>query len=548
MMYDAFISYRSDDVQVVRNIVESMMASELKVWFAEYEILIENYDAFQQYIDQGTKESKCLICFLGKGYFASEYCLKELDSFTQRTQNPGTILCIDLDGEAKEKSLIYESLANAPRHQFNNNYADVLEFIGKHLGQPITQDILISSNNTTEQRYDYYGQEFSLTLDSEWIAAPHNPFPSSAPDTFYCPFIRTTEGHNVLLTVIVGPDNELIPIRVEGENSNDREVYGAVRTVVEKLNSQEPAKVCGLHLISVGNHSHASFTRQVEISGLGMRWERKYSISLYSEKHECFLEYLITFGVLDECDEAAFHRLAPMMDRIVNTLKIGGVPRVFDPIKIMYAALLPAGLCWYPSFLHLGVKLLLMTLLLGASVRICSISAIKAFQNDLGISFRTSVQQMSRLLLGTCFAAALTGILVTEIPFISRWLLDPPGKAVFICLLAMFGISLLIKKETAALNATTFNTPLESSLFWLKYRIQNTFSAMVYHAAITLGLVVFLIASHTGIQWFFIIGMIAAFVMSLHNLIQTIRDIKGIVSQKIGNSNARAVSNSEQAV
>ncbi|MDQ0290576.1 hypothetical protein J3R75_002683 [Oligosphaera ethanolica] len=40
-MYDAFISYRSGDAQVVRNIVEPIMASGLNVWFAEYKIVTQ---------------------------------------------------------------------------------------------------------------------------------------------------------------------------------------------------------------------------------------------------------------------------------------------------------------------------------------------------------------------------------------------------------------------------------------------------------------------------------------------------------------------------
>ncbi|MDQ0290566.1 toll/interleukin-1 receptor domain-containing protein [Oligosphaera ethanolica] len=338
----------------------------IKLWDG-CEIVIDNYDDFQHYIDQGVKDSKMLICFLGKGYFASHHCLGELDSFTKHAQNPESVLIIDLDEEAKEKSLAHQSLANAPRHQFSNNYADVLEFLGNHLGHPGLQTVLNASNNATEYKYDYYGQDFSLKLGSEWISAPHNVIPSTAPDTVYCPFLARIEGHNVLLTISIGPDNELIPIRTEGADSNDRAVYGAVCAVVKKLNSNEPAKVCGLHLLSIGNHSHAAFTRQVDMDsfGLGKRWERKYSISLYSEEHKCVLEYLITFGVLDKCDEAAFHRLAPLMDRIVNTLETGGFPRVFDPVKIMYPALLLAGLCWYPTTLHLVLKLSLMTLKVG---------------------------------------------------------------------------------------------------------------------------------------------------------------------------------------
>ena len=38
-LYDYFISYKSEDTNIVRIIAEQMMASGLKIWFAEYNII-----------------------------------------------------------------------------------------------------------------------------------------------------------------------------------------------------------------------------------------------------------------------------------------------------------------------------------------------------------------------------------------------------------------------------------------------------------------------------------------------------------------------------
>jgi hypothetical protein len=50
---EVFISYKSDDAEAVRHTVEVLIGNGLKVWFAEYEVLIKNYDNFDREIRRG---------------------------------------------------------------------------------------------------------------------------------------------------------------------------------------------------------------------------------------------------------------------------------------------------------------------------------------------------------------------------------------------------------------------------------------------------------------------------------------------------------------
>lgn len=44
--YDAFITYKSEDADLVRNVADQLIASGIRVWFAEYQVLLQNYDQF----------------------------------------------------------------------------------------------------------------------------------------------------------------------------------------------------------------------------------------------------------------------------------------------------------------------------------------------------------------------------------------------------------------------------------------------------------------------------------------------------------------------
>ena len=67
--YDFFVSYKIEDVLLVRQVVEQLIVSDIKVWFDEYQILVDNYKNWQELVKVGIQKSK-------KGYI---YHIKLLD-------------------------------------------------------------------------------------------------------------------------------------------------------------------------------------------------------------------------------------------------------------------------------------------------------------------------------------------------------------------------------------------------------------------------------------------------------------------------------------
>ena len=76
--YDCFISYKSKNVVVARQIADRLVASGRKVWFAEYEVLLYNRDRFPEEIERGLRDCKYGIVLTNDDYAKSEYCRSEL--------------------------------------------------------------------------------------------------------------------------------------------------------------------------------------------------------------------------------------------------------------------------------------------------------------------------------------------------------------------------------------------------------------------------------------------------------------------------------------
>ncbi len=71
---DLFISYKSHDAEIARNIAESLQCYGIKVWIAEYSILLTGRGEFQEMINRGIATSKKAICLSNARYADSPYC------------------------------------------------------------------------------------------------------------------------------------------------------------------------------------------------------------------------------------------------------------------------------------------------------------------------------------------------------------------------------------------------------------------------------------------------------------------------------------------
>lgn len=70
-----FISYKSENVIVARNLAEGLMILGYRVWFAEYRILNEKFFNFEGELSKGVKEATKAICIVNEEYSKSTYCV-----------------------------------------------------------------------------------------------------------------------------------------------------------------------------------------------------------------------------------------------------------------------------------------------------------------------------------------------------------------------------------------------------------------------------------------------------------------------------------------
>ncbi|ETR65589.1 MAG: hypothetical protein OMM_14012 [Candidatus Magnetoglobus multicellularis str. Araruama] len=79
--FDIFISYRSENIHTVRPIAEHLMGCGIKVWFAEYKVLLKGRERFNKAIREGATNCSYGLCFTNDSYAQSEHCKKKCKCF-----------------------------------------------------------------------------------------------------------------------------------------------------------------------------------------------------------------------------------------------------------------------------------------------------------------------------------------------------------------------------------------------------------------------------------------------------------------------------------
>jgi TIR domain len=93
--YALFLSYKSEDANVVRAVADWLSAAGVSVWFDEYTILLRGREGFDAAIRRGATHSAGAVAFTHALYAGSEYCTLELRELL-RTCGPGRVLEVQM--------------------------------------------------------------------------------------------------------------------------------------------------------------------------------------------------------------------------------------------------------------------------------------------------------------------------------------------------------------------------------------------------------------------------------------------------------------------
>jgi len=272
--YNFFISYKSENVSIAREICEALIVNGCNVWFDEYTILLTGREDFKQAILDGISESEFGICLTNLGYSKSEYCREELQTML-KNENCGPKNIIEIRYPTKlSPSHTFPELSQSFSFQYKN-LKETLKSIQKATGFRLHPNKKDTVEEPEKHTFFYKNIRYSLQLVGWNLSEDsfkHRDSLNDCESHFYRKGKKTgIRGH---LSVQEKPAliRKLTTSKI-GQKAYLEDLINEARS----LYSAGSGKTCyGVHLVQLNGFGHVAFTIYKE-PGL---WLRKYDIVL----------------------------------------------------------------------------------------------------------------------------------------------------------------------------------------------------------------------------------------------------------------------------
>jgi hypothetical protein len=310
-LWDVFISYKSKNVDIARTIADRLTASGIRVWFAEYQILLTGRERFQDAIDKGIRRCRCGIALTNDDYVDSEYCRKEMDQLLE-VFGPQPILEIMIPDEPKTHQR-YGQLEDSLHYLFTGNVEEMFAFIAQKSGWKILPGIEIDPGGNAVFTGSFWGHPFTIDV-SGWRMVEKS-FHGGGP--FY---IKEVEGREIAWNLQYGEEisREVFESRLSLDRQNDRKLYNNLVVYAKQYftNLNPKARVVGVHLVLINGTSHFAVT----YADRGT-WKRRYSIMLLDPTTQRAAEFVFTFQCIGTF--GLYCHDVDVMDKLVYSFRWG---------------------------------------------------------------------------------------------------------------------------------------------------------------------------------------------------------------------------------
>jgi len=309
--WDAFISYKSEDIEVASRIANQLLASGLKVWFGEYQVLLQNYDQFQEAIDFGIDHCDWGIALTNDRYTQSPYCCTEISRLLERLPSQH-ILEIMIPKEEVLPHQKFQTLASCPAY-VGADLPGIFAFISMQTGwqiHPLTPKVV----NPTPYSYEFLCMGHSATLDTrDWEISEHGRVTNGTTDLVAFNYLHRRDEYRILVNVVCGPEYAREGQR-QNQTSDDRQMYALLRAHAQKHLARLKAQIHGLHLVFHDGLSQFALTYRMH-----GYWSRKYSIVIPNPTTQKMAEFVFTFGFIGSFEQYCLN--VHVMDHLVQTLQ-----------------------------------------------------------------------------------------------------------------------------------------------------------------------------------------------------------------------------------
>ena len=308
--WDVFISYKSEDVEIARRVADLLIASGYEVWFAEYQVLLKNYDKFQQAIDQGITNCDYGIAFTNDRYAKSPYCGLEITQLLDHLPHE-KILEIMIPTQEPLTHQRYDALENCPRF-VGSDLGGIVNFIQQHTGWDIAS--LPSEPVAPPRMHPFQCLYQPANLDiTHWELKKAGNVVAGNTDVFLLEYLHERDHFHLFVNVICGAELSRQGQR-EDPNSDDRALAKFLREYSKMHLRRIKARVHGLHLLF-----HKSYSQFALTYFMHNYWTRKYSVIIPNPTAQKMAEFVFTFGFMGSEGDYCFN--AYLMDRLVKSLQ-----------------------------------------------------------------------------------------------------------------------------------------------------------------------------------------------------------------------------------
>jgi hypothetical protein len=311
--YGVFVSYKSQDARLAREIADQLIASGIRVWFAEYQILLQNRAQFQDAILRGIRRSHYGLAITNRRYVESEYCRLELTQL------------LDLCGAGKTWEV--KTAPDVQPHQVFPQLREscqvtaesapaVLPVISSQTGWAIEGAAPIGQGPGRRRiEGTCMGRRYELDI---WGWDVLETGGEQVGNSTQGPVLRSTEDRlPILVNVYAGPDPAPGASR-QDQSGDDREMYNALLDYLPRHMGRLNAKVVGVHLLFHQGLSQMAVTYRMP-RRYGGYWTRKTSVIVPHPETGQGAEFVFTFGFSGPFRE--YCRRAAAMDRLATTLE-----------------------------------------------------------------------------------------------------------------------------------------------------------------------------------------------------------------------------------
>ena len=381
-----FISYKTEDANIARGIAERLLSNGIQVWFAEYEIMLEEYFVddieTEKAIAKGAQTSTHAILLTNNRWVKAHWCQFEMQKLTENLRSIDKIVevCIPREDEPHRKFNILETgdpiIFKGNLHSPSQAELDNLVYeIGKRLGINIVFDRdPFDINAGYSFRLPNYEVSFKPGPLYRTRLNAYDPKYSLRQATSILDLIRfqgRINEQDFVLHLFIHPFRAAMQeISVsQDEISDDRKVCNQYRKYAIDWFSKEGWKEHvegstgtqidgkGLHVVFIDRQSHIGLTMKYT-ADKNIMWERRYIISYLEpgrsgKKISVRSEAMLNFSAKPSGDESSqfeqFHKLCQTFDAIAQTFrvnKVKGTEALFNNLPILISKSIFALLAW----------------------------------------------------------------------------------------------------------------------------------------------------------------------------------------------------------